>query len=530
MFTATVAALGCLIGSVVATQPTVAHAVPAAGNAADPVVVGPVTGGRGHPQFVAPFVLDEYGYSVTEYLVSGTARAYRTAAPPAPYSTRIMVYRPTDPARFSGNVVQEWGNVTGQIDASVELVWSYRQIFESGDAFVHVTAQQAGVCGMGLSGTPDVAGGVCVPTSLRGTDPARYGTLTHPGDIYADDIFSQVAQVVRRPVATAPLGGLTARQIIAVGESQSAIALDNYILSGADAATRVFDGFVIDADGHTEKPRAYRVPTVTVWSEESARPEHVLAPNHATWSVAGAAHTDHWFIAEVTNWAAHSLLGAPAHGRAEQEVAEVGNGDYGTQGPGASLTCAGNNQFPRRYVVDAAIAAVQTWASTGVPAPQPPPLRFTGGSVVPEPGPAVRDGLGVLMNAISPELGGIDVVELLGVPWALARDGDDNAIGGLRLPPMTVPVAAYDGSLCVAAGTTTPFSPQRLRELYPTHADYVARVIDAVRDSVDQRFLTRRDGVEMISRACASAIPNNGTTPPEQQPGECSQVEAALGA
>ena len=70
------------------------------------------------------------GYEQSEFFLSGTATAYKSNAPltkdgkwhvtpqtTAPYTTRVVVYRPIDPAHFDGTVVVEWLNVTGGIDA-----------------------------------------------------------------------------------------------------------------------------------------------------------------------------------------------------------------------------------------------------------------------------------------------------------------------------------------------------------------------------------------------------------------------------
>ena len=102
---------------------------PKARNADVPVpsVSGPVTGGRyGVPANpVPPAELDRYGYREEEYFLSGTARSYVApgplsgdgrwtvaTGPTAPYVTRMVVRRPTDPARFNGTVVVEWLNVS----------------------------------------------------------------------------------------------------------------------------------------------------------------------------------------------------------------------------------------------------------------------------------------------------------------------------------------------------------------------------------------------------------------------------------
>ncbi|AIJ26084.1 hypothetical protein AMETH_5992 [Amycolatopsis methanolica 239] len=50
--------------------------------------------------------------------------------------------------------------------------------------------------------------------------PARYGSLVHPGDACAYDIFSQPGQALRAPNGPDPLGGLEIRTLLADGESQ----------------------------------------------------------------------------------------------------------------------------------------------------------------------------------------------------------------------------------------------------------------------------------------------------------------------
>jgi hypothetical protein len=80
-------------------------------SAARPTVEGPVTGGKGVPANAATVDLAAAGYEQNEYFISGTATAYTASAPlgsdgkwsatpsgaPAPYKTRILVARPTDP-------------------------------------------------------------------------------------------------------------------------------------------------------------------------------------------------------------------------------------------------------------------------------------------------------------------------------------------------------------------------------------------------------------------------------------------------
>ena len=98
-------------------------------------------------QSLEPLDLKKFGYVEEEFLVSGTANVYDWAAdgtlsvktPNAPYATRILVRRPADASRFSGNVVVEPLNAVRRIDWS--WMWGYidEQILESGDVWVGIT-------------------------------------------------------------------------------------------------------------------------------------------------------------------------------------------------------------------------------------------------------------------------------------------------------------------------------------------------------------------------------------------------------
>ena len=72
--------------------------------------------------------LAEHGYTETEYFIAGRAdrvrarraTAWRRVADTADYRTRILVYRPADPARFNGTVLVEWLNVSGGLDGAAD--------------------------------------------------------------------------------------------------------------------------------------------------------------------------------------------------------------------------------------------------------------------------------------------------------------------------------------------------------------------------------------------------------------------------
>ena len=110
----------------------------------------------------APDVMRDYdlatlGYEETEYAVSGTAESYelkgergadgRWDVEPgaeAPFRTRIVVRRPSDPERFSGTVVVEWHNVSAGIDAAPDWGFFHRHLAAQGHAWVGCLGPEGG--------------------------------------------------------------------------------------------------------------------------------------------------------------------------------------------------------------------------------------------------------------------------------------------------------------------------------------------------------------------------------------------------
>jgi hypothetical protein len=170
------------------------HATPP--SVSNPVVEGPIgqTGLWGHPWNDQFFEVGSIGYSEEEYFVSGTAKTYTATPTAAPYKTRILVYRPTDPRRFNGTTIVEWDNVTAQNAEEPMWTWLHPMVFREGYAYVFVSTQAAAIC--------------CGPRSHKLWDPVRYASLNHPGDDYSFDIYSQVVQAVRSPQGVDAMGGL----------------------------------------------------------------------------------------------------------------------------------------------------------------------------------------------------------------------------------------------------------------------------------------------------------------------------------
>lgn len=485
----------------------------AAKTVANPLIT-PVAAADGRMYGGMRYDVSAAGYQVREFFFEGEAETFPASdAPPSPYRSRMLVWTPTDPARFNGTTVVEWAHVSdfGQFELTVELSYLSPLLVQAGYAFVLVSAEEGGVCDLGPTG--------CTATSLRGADPQRYESLHHPGDPYSFDMFNQALQAIKYPSGTAPLGNLRTRFIIAQGfqpsidkwfpvgapdttASTSPFGLNGplnaYLTNGADAAARLADAFLIDAAASGSEPEHYRVPTLHHLDESAFRrtptPDR---PNHVTWEVIGAAHVDRWSGGHIH--IPRSDEPVPLLSAQEEDARRDAADNFGQVPDPSGEVCAPGpstgSLFPRRFTLNAALAALHEWLETGVPAPAAPRAERVG----PPPDTAAKK---------------------------LLRDADGNAIGGLRSPLIQVPVASYNGEACIQAGTTTMLPSERLAALYPTHRSYVEQLLAAVDEAVQNRFLLCPDAQTIMRKASASVI--GGTDEYSALPA-CAEASASSG-
>lgn len=407
---------------------------------------------HGHPLWDPWFDVEAFGYETHEYLVSGTAQATGGGGT-ADYTTRIVVTRPSDPEAFSGTVLLDWVNVTAQFENPVNTLTSIEFLLREGWAFVHVSAQAAGVC--------------CTPLTPRVFGPLRYAALDHPGDQYANDMFSQVAQAFRAPAAVDPLGGLPVEVLIAAGQSQGGSRLSDYIATTA-ADHGVVDAVLQQAGGSKTYAQAPSLPVIHLLGDREATPaEPTPWPTYRLWEVAASAHQDSWVGRQQTEGAAIRLATGAPRSREAAEQLWASAGSYGEQPDPRSLLCVVDGaQFPTRYVANAALAHLDRWVRTGAPAPHADRYEFEGAG--------------------------------------LATDRFGNTLGGIRLPPVEVPVARYMADLCNLGGITLPFGRFELAAEYRDHATYVRQVAAATRRSVRDGFMLPADATDLLARACGA--------------------------
>lgn len=429
--------------------------VPGRAAVPSPAVSIPPAGIHGHPLFDFWFDLSEIGYREAEYFISGTARSL-DGSTTAPYVTRIIVRRPASASRFNGTVLLDWSNVTAQFENAVDTIEAMQMLFREGFAFVHVSAQAAGIC--------------CTPLTPKIWDPVRYKRLKHPGDDYASDIFSQVAQAVRAPAGRDPMAGLAVQRVLAAGQSQSASKLYTYVTQVQQSAG-VIDGFLIHGGGSKTYATPPAVPVLHLLSDQEASP---AAPNttvnYRLWEIAGTAHSDFWIgYHQVAGQGPRTLVDFPKRpASAEQNMDRVA-GNYGEVIHPLLATCVlAGATMPMHYATSTAIMRLDQWVRTGVAPPNGPRFAFDGQS--------------------------------------RAVDEFGNTLGGIRLPPIDVPVARYVTTACQLGGLTIPFTDLQLRLLYPTHASYYAKMKAKTHAAVAAGWLLPQDGADLLRRACAAKI------------------------
>src|SRR4051794_6463457 len=215
-YTAARTIAAALAVAAIGLAPAARAAGPGPGTVPVPTITkAPTTGVHDHALFDAFYDLAPFGYEQQEYFVSGTATS-DDGATTAPYTTRMIVFRPTarpdDGPQFNGTVMLDWTNVTAQFENAVDTMEAREMLMREGFAFVHVSAQAAGIDGS--------------PLTPKKWDPIRYAALHHPGDQYANDMFTQVAQAFRKVNKLA--GGGPVQHVIGAGQSQSGGKLDAY--------------------------------------------------------------------------------------------------------------------------------------------------------------------------------------------------------------------------------------------------------------------------------------------------------------
>jgi hypothetical protein len=396
--------------------------------------------------------LSRWGYVEEEFFIEGNANTYKALTAPAEvtgtvaYKTRILVRRPADARRYSGNVVLEPIHPGRSTPA---LATTFRWIYGNGDVWVGV----------------EPPGNI---SFLQQFNPARYESLTPVPNLTVHDSLAQVSALLQSP--SNPIAGLQVRDVFMQGISATCGVVSQFI-NMLHANTTLPNGKPI-VSGYMPGECSASLPDINVpiirintqydFNAKTRKPDSDHpSGRYRLYELTGSAHFS-------TN---NPLFGVPV------PVLRA-MGITGTTGD--TITCkeftapiyAMLNDFPVWVFFGGAMKNLQDWVQKGKAPPRAQPL------VTDAEGKPVLDEFG-------------------------------NAKGGLRSPMVDSPTASWHaiGTGCNLWGYKVPFTAEALKKLYPTREAYVRQVKQQTDQLVKGGWITEAEGKYLITAAEKSSIP-----------------------
>ncbi|WP_334188077.1 alpha/beta hydrolase domain-containing protein [Noviherbaspirillum sp.] len=456
-----------------------------------------------------PEDLKAVGYVEEEYFVSGKANVYDWPAPGAavvrtpdvPYTTRVLIRRPADGKKFSGNVVVEILNASNLFDLNIAWGLSGKHFVNNGDVWVGITSKPVTAetlkrfnpqryASLSWANPLPLSDSRNCPDTAISTIIAGDSSRTTENGLFWD-MYSQVGAWLKSNEKSNPLrkeAGFTVERLYGFGYSQSGGYLYTYInaihpLDVKRYGAPIYDAYLVAVAGGafagisainqcvqppalTDPRRQFKdvgVPIIHVMSQSdyligigSRRPDSdVPVDRFRHYEMAGAGHAT---PGELYSAAAPADI--QAAGRAVPPMAC-------NEGP--------RSRFPSEIHFNAMWQNLDQWVQRGVAPPSAPPIQVVDGKPV--------------------------------------TDAYGNVVGGLRSPFVDVPTSTWNGSstgasFCFIAGHEIPFTSARLGQLYSSKGDYVNKVVDNAHKLVGDRFLTPRDSLQLIKEAASFNFPS----------------------
>lgn len=440
----------------------------------------------------------EIGYVEDEYFMWGTANIYQCGPrdvpeviyKDAPYVNRILVRRPAEIARFSGNVVIEILNATAKIDIDRMWVNSWRYFTRHGDIYIGITSKSD------------------VLDSLYRANPERYSVLSWanplpnrpapaetPFGFYPQyecglfwDMLTDLAKVLRGNNKNNPISEYGKSYIYLTGWSQSASYMVRYVKSFAylpqnDCGAPIFDGYLAAGGSANPAPMNSYEPLLFAGTDYfssggaglmSAREPYIaLNTESENQSVRWKGDSD---IPEAL-FRAYEIPGG-SHDTVNNLINWY-DGDTDLTVSSSSELYQGTdegvpNDFPYECLFNAAFRNLYVWVREGVPAPH------------------------------------ADLIKI-GADGKNMTDVFGNAVGGIRNPFIDLPTAAYSGFCTLPDGSkgifghAVPFSRERMINLYGNLDRYHELAEKSTDAAIALGFILRSDRDEVIQLAVERA-------------------------
>jgi hypothetical protein len=476
-----------------------------------PKVTGPIAGTPFNGNAVAhtPLSLARLGYDEEEYFISGRSNVYDWLPSgnftvrilrSGPYTTRIVVHKPTNPRRWNGTAVVEIVNMTGygpNGGFDYPGVWAnnWREITRQGTAYVGITSKpnifeslrrfdEKRYAGLSMANPLPPERQTCGNLPGNANYNPNQSKLYENGLIY--DAFSQLGALLHSDSPSNPLGA-PAQRVYMLGLSQSAGYLKTYLRFIAPHATLgngdpIYNGYRAEGAVARRVPDAYRnlinqcatplpasdpqlvipdrgVPMIELHSSADfgldlpRQPDGLL---YRLWEVSGTFHDDMWTF----------RYGYPNEASFKKALPKIARPEF------PKCTNEYPPDPPYEDIYDSSLRALDEWVRFGTAPPHVAHIQDSDGTPV------------------------------------LDRNG--NPLGGLRLPAVDVPLATYRTEMFEPTANCshkTKLPEAELQMLYPTHSRYVQLVGESLRRLVEQRLLTPEDALQQLIAASNSNVP-----------------------
>lgn len=444
--------------------------------------------------------LADHGYTEDEYFMTGTANIYEepepnklvVSTPDAPYTTRLLIRRPTDVSKFSGNVVIEVLNASANMDIDRDWILMWKHIVRHGDIYIGITSKGH------------------VVDALKKFDPVRYADINwanptpdregapEPGFEFLKeyelglywDMQTDLAKLLRKDDPMNPIREYGKNWLYLLGWSQSGSYIartintfarlpenqgdqplfDGYLNSGSGASNKIINSY---AAGGRMRFNGLPTPNLLV------SPQPVMAVNtesenrncmwygdfdepgcrFRTWQIPCSSHDTKYTLVDYYAPLQDDLAKAGFTLEWEGYLGEPLNTPY------EPIFCA-------------ALEALFRWVRECIPAPHAPKIEtfFTA---------APTDKTGALL--------------------ANKKDAFGNAVGGIRHPAADCPTAVYqsysdreDGNIQMMFGQCMPLTPETLKALYGSLEHYRELAAVSTDRAVAQGWILPEDRDAMI--------------------------------
>ena len=451
----------------------------------------------------APEDLNAVGYNEQEYFISGLANAYKYNNPsnpaddsvstlqptPEPYTNRILVRAPKDPAKFSGNVILDLGDDVSGNETPGAWVEGRQRFIGNGDAYVLLSSLPIAIQYLQAFNAQRYAP-LSTPTFAATQQACQAGPEL--GVIY--DEITAVGKLLKSNGFGGPLPGLNVKRVFLTGYSGSTFtALTWDRVFGINS--RLFDGYMLTYGSPRQLLNTCESPETTysrttpglstvspvIQTQTITEPgffKYVGIPftkgtdsdsptnRFRYYDIAGAAHIDGEIIRGTPEPA-----DLPAAFNAARTTAYALNACHFS---GNTILSA----FPDRYPWDAIWANLENWATFG-PSYIPP-----------------RQGSPLVIDQST-------------------LSGPGPQIGGVRSPAVDLPINSYVISSVLpadlAAATEFPCLLIGFQQPLGNTAQPTAVIQDALH-LVSQGFLTPEDLLQIESNPKLAYTYSDGTT------------------